>query len=40
MRRDSPAPLSVAYGDISPRRGESAPIREAQIVFRKPTCLP
>ena len=26
-------PLSVAFGDISPRRGESAPIRVAKSVF-------
>ena len=37
---DSPAPLSVACGDISPRRGESTPVREAKKVRGKPACLP
>ena len=29
----SPAPLSAAFGGISPRWGESAPIRVAKSVF-------
>ena len=35
----SPAPLSVACGDISPRWGESAPVGGAKTVFRI-SCLP
>ena len=37
---DSSAPLSVACGDISPRRGESAPVRGGKRVCGKLSWLP